>query len=118
MASSVDLFSLYANWWGSKAGGRQSLMWSNISLSKHLATTGVKAMGLKSFRLVMVEHFAIGIMTDVLRQGGTMACARERLKIFVRTPESSLAHALRTLAGIPSGPVAFLVFTDLSTRLT
>ncbi len=46
MASSVDLFSLYANWYGSSADGLASFMCLMINLSRHLAGTEVSATGL------------------------------------------------------------------------
>lgn len=47
-----------------------------------------------------------------------MDCARDKMKILVKTLESWSAHALSTFSGTSSGQAAFRVFTDLRTRLT
>lgn len=48
------------------------------------------------------------------RGGGT----RDKLKMLVKTGESSLQHVRSTFPGTPSGPAAFLGFTVLKTCLT
>lgn len=45
----------------------------------------------------MVEFLWTGIMVTDLRQGGTVACDRERMKILVKTAESWLAQDLSTI---------------------
>lgn len=56
------LFVLVANWWGSKAGGRRAIIWCAISLSKHFATTEIKAIHLPSLKLFIVKVLGTGIM--------------------------------------------------------
>jgi len=70
-------------------------------------------------RLSMAVCFGTGLIVDDLRQDGTTACDRERVKMEVKTCESWSAHALSTFPGTPSRPAAFLGFTTaLSTCLT
>ncbi len=45
MASSVERLDLYANWKGSREGGRTDLMWCMTSRSKHFMRIGVSATG-------------------------------------------------------------------------
>lgn len=47
----------------------------------------------------MVGFLGTGMMTIDFRQGGMMACARDRLKMVVKTVESWSAHALSTFPG-------------------
>ena len=93
-------------------------MCCETSLSKHFITTDVRAMGLKLFRLLLADVFGTGMMVADFMQAGMVAWVRERLKILVRISESWSAHALSTFPGTPSGPAAFLGFTDLSAPLT
>jgi len=62
--------------------------------------------------------FGTGMTVADFRQGGMTACARERLNILVKMRARWWAHALSTLPGTLSGPIAFLGFTARSTRLT
>ena len=45
MASSVERLDRYANWKGSRVGGRADLMWCMTSRSKHFMRMGVSATG-------------------------------------------------------------------------
>ncbi len=45
MASSVEQLDLYANWKGSRKGGRTALMCCMTSRSKHFMRIGVSATG-------------------------------------------------------------------------
>ncbi len=45
IASSVDRLALYANWKGSRVGGRMDLMCDMTSRSKHFMMMGVSATG-------------------------------------------------------------------------
>ncbi len=107
IASSVDLFALYAYWGGSMAGGRAVLMWCRTSLSRHFMITGVNAIA--PLRDVIAASFGTGTIVDVFRQVGTVHFNREGLNILVNTSPSSAAQSLRTRPGIPSGPAAFRV---------
>lgn len=49
MASPVDLLALYANWCGSRLGGREDFMCFRTSFSKHFITVEV------SHRSVVIE---------------------------------------------------------------
>lgn len=118
MASSVDLFALYANWYGSRVGGRLVLNCCITNLSKHPMIVGVSATGLYSFKLLGEGLFETGMMVEVFIQDAMAAWARERLKMLVKTAESWSAQTFSTFSGTLSGPAAFLRFTDLSTRLT
>jgi len=60
----------------------------------------------------------MGIAVVDLSHGGTVAYDRKRSKILVKISESWWAHILRTTPGTPLGPAAFLVLTDLNSRLT
>lgn len=66
----------------------------------------------------MAGFLGTGMIVDDFRQAGTTACDRERWKMLVKTRESWSAHVLSTFPGTPSGLVAFLEFTALSTCLT
>lgn len=59
----------------------------------------------------MLDFFGIGMMVEDFRQGGTVACARDRLNILVKTPVSWSAQSFSNLPVIPLGPGAFLGFT-------
>lgn len=61
----------------------------------------------------MVDFLSTGMMTENFRQVRTLACTSDQLKKFVKT-----AHVLSTFPGTPSGPAAFLGFTDPSVHLT
>ncbi len=45
MVSSVERLDLYANWKGSREGGRTDLMWCMNSRSNHFMRIGVSATG-------------------------------------------------------------------------
>ncbi len=45
MVSSVERLDRYANWKGSREGGRTDLMWCMTSCSKHFMRIGVSASG-------------------------------------------------------------------------
>lgn len=49
---------------------------------KHFVPTGVRVMGLKSLRLLMVEFLESGVMVADLRQGGTAARVTGRDRSF------------------------------------
>ena len=59
-----------------------------MNLSKHLLTLEVRATGRQPFGHVTLLFFGTGMMTDDLKQMGTMPVERERLKMFVNTPAS------------------------------
>lgn len=63
--------------------GRQSLICCNTSLSKHFVIKGVKVKGLNSLRLLLEEFLGTGIIVANLRQDGTTASDRERLKVQI-----------------------------------
>lgn len=69
-------------------GGRQSLICLSTSLSRHFMMMGVTATGLWSFRLSAAGFLGTRIIVAVLRQGGTMECARDRSKMCVKTAAS------------------------------
>lgn len=77
----------------------------------------MRTTGRKSFRLLMV-FFGTRMMVEDFRQGGTVACAKDRLNILVKTPVSWTAQSFSTLPVTPSGSAAFLGFTVLSMNLT
>ncbi len=79
---------------------------------------GVRAMGLQSFKHVILFFFGMGTMVDFLKHEGTTDRERERFKMSVKTPASSKAHALSTWPGMPSGPTALWMFTRLKDRVT
>ena len=66
------------------------------TLSNVFMMIGVRATGLLSLRQVNVWTFGTGMMVDVLRHVGTVACAREVLKMSHMTPESWPAQSFRT----------------------
>ncbi len=72
---------------------------------------GVRAMGLQSFKHVILFFFGMGTMVDFLENGGTTDRERKRLKMTVKTLASWNTYALSTRPGMPSGPTALRIFT-------
>ncbi len=66
IASSVERFLRYANCSGSSEAGSTEQMWSQMSFSKHLLKMGVRAMGLQSFKHVILFFLGMGTMVDFL----------------------------------------------------
>ncbi len=60
----------------------------------------------------------MGTMMDFLKHEGTTDSERERLKMSVKSPASWKAHALSTWPGMPSGPMAFRMFTRFKDQVT
>ncbi len=121
IALSVERLLRYAKCSGSSEAGSTEQMCSLTSFSKHLLKMGVRAMGLQSFKHVILFFFGMGTMVDFFKHKGTTDRERDRLKIpvkSVKTPASWKAHALSTRPGIPSGPTALRMFTRLKDRVT
>ncbi len=78
---------------GSSEAGSTEQMCSLTSFSKHLLKMGVRAMGLQSFKHVILFFFGMGTMMDFLKHEGTTDRERDRLKMSVKTPASWKAHA-------------------------
>ncbi len=79
---------------------------------------GIRAMGLQSFKHVILFFFGMGTMVDFLKHEGTTDRERDILKMSVKTPASWNAHALSTRPGMPSGPTALQMFTHLKDQVT
>ncbi len=75
----------YANCSGSSEAGSTEQMWSLMSFSKHLLKMGVRAMGLQSFKHVILFSFGMGTMVDFLKHEGNTDRERERLKMSIKT---------------------------------
>ena len=71
VASSVDLFALYANCSGSSACLVWVCMLLRTNLSKHFITIGVKATGRKSFNSFGARDFGTGEMIEDFHSDGT-----------------------------------------------
>ncbi len=110
IASSVERLRWYANCSGSSEEGSTEQMWSLMSFSKHLLKMGVRAMGLQSFKHVILFFFGMGTMVDFFNYEETTDRERDRLKMSVKTPASWNAHALSTWPGMPYGPTALRMF--------
>ena len=118
IASSVDRFALYANWYGSRLGGRVDFMCDRTSRSKHFMIMGVSATGRLALKQDGDDFFGTGMMVAALKPDGTMACLREVLKMSVKTSFSSSAQSFSTLPGMLSGPAAFRVLMAESVLLS
>lgn len=55
----------------------------STSLSKHLVMTGVSATGVSSFRVLVLLCLDTSTAVAELRQAGTLACVRNRLKMSI-----------------------------------
>lgn len=55
----------------------------------------------------MFVFFGTGTMMADFRHLGTLACARDRLKIFINTRANCPAQSISTCPGTSSGPAAF-----------
>ncbi len=116
IASSVE----YANYSGSSESGSTEQMQSLTSFSKQLLKMGVRAMGLQSFKHVILFFFGMGtnfFFFFFFKHAGTTDRERDRLKMSVKTPASWNAHARSTRPGMPSGPTALRMFTRLKDRV-
>ncbi len=81
---SVERLLRYANCSGSSKAGSTEQMWSLMSFSKHLLKMGVRAMGLQSFKHVILFFFGMGTMMDVLKHKTTLCAKRaESWKLHV-----------------------------------
>ncbi len=66
IASSVERLLRYANCSRSSEAGSTEQMLSLMSFSKHLLKMGVRAMGLQSFKHMILFFFGMGTMVDSL----------------------------------------------------
>jgi len=112
MASSVDLFTLWANWWRYNVAGMSFLMCERTSLLKHFITVRVRATGWSSFREVMFAFIGTKNNDGWWLLLETMA-GWKMWKLH-QVPQ----HSLRIQPGIPSGPVAFCGLTICSAWCT
>ena len=85
MASSVLLLDRYANCRGSRSEGSIWHRSSLTRLSKHLLTTGVRAIGRQSFKQVIFCCLGMGMMVLNLKQAGTEERERDRLNMSANT---------------------------------
>ena len=88
MASSVDLFALYANYTGSSESGREEVMNDLTNRSKHFLTMEVSASGRWSLWQDAFDFLGMGMMVDFSRHVGTTDWSSELLKMSVNTPAS------------------------------
>ena len=72
-----------------QGGGETDFDVSKTSFSKHLVMTGVSATGQMSLRLVEVVFLGIRMILADFKQRGMTAHSRDRLKISVKTCDST-----------------------------
>ncbi len=75
--------------------------------SKHFMTIEVRATGLKSLFSDGQGFLAIGIMTEFFQTADTVCRSTDCWKMGHHVGVSSSAHAFKSSAEIPSGPVDF-----------
>ena len=100
--SSVDLLGQCTYGRGSSGSVALFWYWAGTTLSKHFIIIGVSATGLLSIRQ------GTGLFEDwdddmVSKWVGTVAYARVRLKMEVKSSASSVANVVRACPGMLSG---------------
>ena len=88
------------------------------SLSKTLAVTAVDATGLKSLGADAPGDLGIGLIGDLFHDDGNCPCSMQLLKRSHRGSPGECAASFRTLPGILSGPVLFVMFIRFRAVMT
>ena len=88
------------------------------SLSKSLAITAVNATGLKSLGADAPGDLGIGLIGDLFHDNGNCPCSMQLLKRSHRGSPGECTANFRTLPGILSGPVLFVMFIRFGAVLT
>ena len=118
VASSVDLFALYANYSGSSACLVWVCMVLSTNRSKHFITIGVKATGQKSFNSFGVRDFGTGGMIEVFQSDGTTQSLKDHENNMLKMYDNWSTQFLSNFPPIPSGPTALCTFCFLNTEAT
>ena len=113
-ASSIHLFSLYANWYGSKSAGKRDLMNFKTTRSKHFIMQEVRATGLKSLNTSAFVFFGTGMIFENLKIDGTLQIWMDQLKITENTGASSALQFFKSRGLMLSGPAALCSFKQLN----